>query len=129
MILTYLDKEFKSRYESTLSKVGTIGNGDVNTKIEISVSDSLPKIFSIELKGDDSNYTNTFPSSVDEDVDQYSNISVVESKFNKLHRVTGIGNTTLILLVGTAETSAYTSSDSAVLYILQIQKQHLQYLS
>ena len=63
------------------------------------------------MKGDDSNYTNTFPSSVDEDVDQYSNISVVESKFNKLHRVTGIGNTTFtITLVGTAETSAYTSS-------------------
>ena len=108
----YLDEEFKSRYESTLiSKVGTIGNGDVNTKIQISVSDSLPKNLFYRIEGDDSNYTNTFPSSVDEDVNQYSNISVVESKFNKLHRVTGVGDTTFtITLVGTAETSSYTSS-------------------
>ena len=51
---------------------------------------------------------NTYPSSVDTNVINYSNISTIDSKFNKNHTITGIGDTTFsFTLVGAAETSSY----------------------
>ena len=108
----YTDKEFKSRYESTLiRKVGTFGNSNTSTVISIDVSENLPKELFYRIEGDGIKYTNTYPSSADTDVDFYSNISVVKSKYNKKHRITGVGSTTFnFTLVGSAETTSYTSA-------------------
>ena len=108
----YTDANFESRYESKLiRKAGVFGNSSASTQITIDVDDTLPKELYYRIEGDDIKYTNTYPSSADRDVNRYSNISVVESKYNKKHRITGVGSTTFdFTLVGSAETTSYTSS-------------------
>ena len=108
----YTDNQFKTRYESgSIIKKGTFGDLNPSTEISISVSDALPESLFYRVEGDDLNYTNTFPSSANTDVDNYSSIDILSSKFNKLHTVTGIGSTTFdFTLVGSAETNSYASS-------------------
>ena len=109
----YNDNEFKSRYTSKLiTRSGTIGNGDPSTKIELNVSTDLPKNLYYRIEGIDSKYTDTYPSSVNTDVPSYSNIAVINSKYNNTeHRITSVGSTTFdFTLVGAAETTSYDST-------------------
>ena len=55
--------------------------------------------------------TDTYPTSVNEIAPNYSNITVVDSKYNQSYRLTSVGNTTFdFTLVGSAETTSYTSA-------------------
>ena len=108
----YTDDKFDGRYESTLiSKTGTIGDEDVATVIDIQVGTDLPKNLFYRIEGNDIKYTETYPSSVNEFVNDYSNIVVVDSKYNQSYRLTSVGSTTFdFTLVGAAETTSYTST-------------------
>ena len=114
----YIDEEFNSRYESKLIKKpvdvngnSIIGNNDPNTKIVLDINNDLLKEFYYRLEGDDSNFTDTHPSSVDENVSEYSKISIVDSKFNQNYTITSIASTEFgFTLVGSAETTSYTSA-------------------
>lgn len=97
-IVFYRDPEFKARYDTSLiKKQGVNGDKDLNTKILISVGSSLLNTFYYRVEGKDLNYLNTYPSSVNEEVSNYSKIKVLESKYNSIHKVSGIGSTTITL--------------------------------
>ena len=105
----YEDRDFQSRYESTLiERNGVIGDGSTGTKILIDVNENLPSSFYYRIEGDDSTYTDTYPTSVDTSVENYSNIRIVDSKFNQNYRLTSVGSTDFnFTLVGSAETTSY----------------------
>ena len=105
----YADSNFITKINSPdITKIGTIGDEDISTKINISIGSSFPSNCFYKVEGKGSNYMNTYPSSVDTNVINYSNISTIDSKFNKNHTITGIGDTTFsFTLVGAAETSSY----------------------
>jgi len=107
----YRDREFKSKFNSTgITTSGSFGDSNVDTKISITDTKNLPELF-YRLEGVDNNYTNTFPSSVYTETDKQPKISFVESKFNKEHRVTGVGSTTIsFTMPGIAETTLYDST-------------------
>ena len=103
----YLDKNFASKFrDSSIVKNGTFGTNSGN--IVISIGSSFPNELYYKIEGKGSNYIKTFPSVVDEDVVNSSRIDVLESRFNKVHTVSGIGSTTFsFALVGAAETTSY----------------------
>ncbi len=107
----YTDSTFISKYDTDLiSRSGTNGDGDSETKVVISVGSSLASEFYYRLEGINSNFTKTLPSAADDRVSNHSKIQLVDSKFNTRHRVTGIGNTTFKFNpTGVAETTSYTS--------------------
>jgi len=109
----YLDDKFKARYNSSLiTKTGVFGDLNPNTKININVTDDLPKTLFYRLEGKNNNYTNTFPSSINAEVNENSTIKVLDSKYNNSHIISGIGSTTFDFnFVGFAETTSYTSSN------------------
>tara|TARA_B100001287_G_scaffold62682_1_gene50868 strand:- start:17185 stop:27846 length:10662 start_codon:yes stop_codon:yes gene_type:complete len=106
----YKDNDFQCRYESTnIKRDGVIGDGVAGTQIIVDIDKDLLNNFYYRIEGDDVQYTNTYPTSVDETVDNYSTITKVESKFNQNYKITGIGDTTFTFtLVGSAETTSYT---------------------
>ena len=106
----YKDNDFQCRYESTnIKRDGVIGDGVAGTQIIVDIDKDLLNDFYYRVEGDDANFTSTFPTSVDETVDNYSTITKVESKFNQNYKITGIGDTTFTFtLVGAAETTLYT---------------------
>ena len=108
----YHDDKFQSRYESTLIKRdGVIGDGVATTQIIVDINENLPSSFYYRLEGDDTNFTDTHPNSVDESVANYSNIRIVESKFNQNYKVASVGVGTDysfgFTVVGSAETTSY----------------------
>ena len=108
----YNDKEFQSRYESTLFKrEGVIGDGTDASQIVFDINKNLPGSFYYRLEGVDTTFTDTYPNSADESVSNYSNIRIVESKFNQNYKVSSIGVGTDFsfgfTLVGAAETNSY----------------------
>ena len=107
----YRDREFKSKFNSTgITTSGSFGDSNTDTKISITDTKNLPELF-YRVEGVDNNYTNTFPSSVYTETDKQPKISFVESKFNKEHRVTGVGSTTIsFTMPGIAETTLYDST-------------------
>ena len=107
----YKDSQFKSKFNSTgITTAGSFGDSNTDTKISINNTTELPELF-YRIEGLDGNYTNTFPSSVYTETENKPKISFVESKFNKEHRVTGVGSTTIsFTLAGTAETTSYDST-------------------
>jgi len=109
----YNDREFQSRYESTLiTRDGIIGDGSPTTQIIIDINKNLSSSFYYRLEGDDTKYTDTYPTSTDVSVENYSNIRIVDSKFNQNYKVASIGVGTDysfgFTLVGSAETNSYT---------------------
>ena len=106
----YKDNKFQCRYDSlNIKRDGVIGDGSPTTQIIVDIDKDLLNTFYYRIEGDDANFTNTFPSSADETVDNYSTITKVESKFNQNYKLTGVGNTTFsFTLVGAAETTLYT---------------------
>jgi hypothetical protein len=108
----YTDDTFNSRFESKfIRREGTIGDGGANTKIIFDLTQDIPKNLYYRIEGDDANFTDTYPSSVNEDVTNYSNICIVDSKFNQNYRITSVASTTFnFTLVGSAETTSYTST-------------------
>ena len=108
----YTDNKFESKYESKLiTKVGTFGDGVVGTGVNISIGSSLPKRLYYKVVGKDTNYPNTFKDPVNIDVPNYSEIEVLESKFNGKHTIVGVGTTTITFnLPGIAETTSYQST-------------------
>ena len=106
----YNDSDFKSQYDTNLiSKTGINGDGNLTTKITISVDDSLEDNFYYRVVGRDNNFTKTISHFANEDVPNHSKIEVLDSKFNINHKVTGIGtNTFKFNPVGVAETTSYT---------------------
>ena len=111
----YHDNEFQSRYESTLIKRdGVIGDGVATTQIIVNINKDLPSNLYYRLEGDDTNFTDTYPSSADITVENYSNLHIVESKFNQNYKVASIGVGTDysfgFTVVGAAETTSYTSA-------------------
>jgi len=109
----YNDREFQSRYESTLiTRDGIIGDGSPTTQIIVDINKNLSSNFYYRLEGDDTNYTDTYPTSANETVRNYSNIRIVDSKFNQNYKVASIGVGTDhsfgFTLVGSAETNSYT---------------------
>ena len=109
----YTDREFNSKFNSTgITTTGSFGDSNTDTKISITNTTSLPDLF-YKIEGLDDKYTSTFPSSVYGETEIQPKISFVESKFNKEHRVTGVGSTTIsFTLAGTAETTSYDNTDS-----------------
>ena len=108
----YSDSNFISKNNSpNITRTGVIGDEDPNTKINISIASSFPSISFYRIEGQGSNYMNTYPNSVDENVPNYSTIEVNESKFNQNYTITGVGDTTFsFTLVGAAETTSYANS-------------------
>ena len=110
----YYDEKFESRFESDLIKkpsASEFGNTSASSKITIDVDETFPKILYYKLEGTGPKYTSTYPSSVDTEVPNHSKIKVVESDLNGTHRITGVAATTFtVSLVGSAETTSYTSS-------------------
>jgi hypothetical protein len=93
----YIDNKFKSKYESPLIQYkGNFGDGNSNTRILISNSESLPNLY-YRIEGKNLNYTNTYPSSTNEEVSNYSQIEFLDSKLNGNHRVSGVGSTTITI--------------------------------
>ena len=107
----YSDSEFKSKFDSTgITTSGSFGDSNTNTKITITDTKNLPELF-YRIEGLDDKYVDTFPSSVYTETDNQPKISFVESKFNREHRVTGVGSTTIsFTLAGAAETTSYNST-------------------
>ena len=105
----YNDRTFQSKYESTLIKSqGQIGDGAVGSRIIIDVNKNTPPSFYYRIEGKDNKFTDTHPSSVDESVDNYSNIRIVDSKFNQNYTLTSVGSTVFnFTVVGSAETTSY----------------------
>ena len=106
----YYDKTFQARFESTLIKRdGVIGDGGANTQIITTINKDLPSSFYYRVEGDDTKLTDSYPSAVNESVDNHSNICVVDSKFNQNYKLTSVGTTSFnFTLVGAAETTSYT---------------------
>ena len=105
----YNDQTFLSKYESTLVKSeGQIGDGASGSRILIDVNKNTPPSFYYRIEGKDDKFTDTHPSSVDESVDNYSNIRIVDSKFNQNYTLTsGVGTVFNFTVVGSAETTSY----------------------
>ena len=80
----FVDNNFKSNYNSDLIT-------KTDDKITISVTDSLASEFYYKVEGKESNITKTLSFAVDERVPNYSQIKVIDSKFNQEFKVTGIG--------------------------------------
>ena len=109
----YNDRTFQSKYESTLiERQGQIGDGVSGTRILIDINENLPSSFYYKLEGIDNKYTDTYPTSVDESVENYSNIRIVDSKFNQNYTLTSVGSTVFdFTLVGSAETTSYSPTE------------------
>ena len=106
----FIDNNFKSRYDSDL-----ITKSD--DKITISVTDQLRKEFYYKIEGKNSNIIKTLSFAVDERVPNHSQINVIDSKFNKEFRVTGIGtNIFKFNPTGIAETSLYDSTGISTVF-------------
>ncbi len=107
-IAFYSDENFKTRYDSGLiTRTGTIGDG-LTAKINVSLGSSISNKLYYRIEGKDLNYTKTYPSAVESDVVRSSEIEIVESKFNKIHRITGVANTAFTFnMVGSGETTLY----------------------
>ena len=108
----YNDKNFISKYDSSsVTREGAFGDGS-SGKLILDIDESFPDNIYYQVEGVGSNYVNTYESATNTEVRNYSNINVVESLFNKDHKVSaGIGTTTFaITLVGAAETTSYSSS-------------------
>ena len=100
----YEDKNLKSKYNSNLIT-------KTSDKITISVTDSLAQEFFYKIKGKKTNSFKTLSFPVDERVPNYSQIVLVESKFNDKFKVTGISSDTFKFnATGIAETTSYTST-------------------
>jgi len=100
----YEDINFKSKYNSGLIT-------KTSNKISISVASSLASEFYYRVEGKNTNTIKTLSFAVDERVPNYSQIVVVDSKFNKPFKVTGIStNTFKFNPTGIAETTSYTST-------------------
>ena len=82
-----------------------------NSKITIDIDETFPETLYYKLEGTGPKYTSTYPSSVDTEIPNHSKIKVVESDLNGTHRISGVAGTTFtVSLVGSAETTSYTSS-------------------
>ena len=106
----YTDNKFKSRFNSVgITTSGSFGQS--NSKITINNTEDLSNILYYRIEGLDTKYTTTFPSSVYTETDIEPKVTFVESKFNREHRVTGVGSTTISFsIAGTAETTFYDST-------------------
>ena len=62
-----------------------------NDKTTVSVASSLASEFYYKVEGKNNNVIKTLSFAVDERVPYYSQIVVVDSKFNRPFKVTGIG--------------------------------------
>ena len=94
-----------------ITKTGTIGDESTGTIITINVTSELPNNLFYRIEGEDNKYVNTYPSSASQFVNNYSNICVVDSKFNQSYKLTSVGSTTFgFTLVGAAETTSYDST-------------------
>ena len=128
----FVDNNFKSNYNSDLIT-------KTDDKITISVTDSLASEFYYKVEGKESNIIKTLSFAVDERVPNYSQIKVIDSKFNQEFKVTGIGTNTFefnptgvgintssytylnpvtgqSVVAGIAETSLYDSTDISSLF-------------
>ena len=100
----YLDKDFQSQFDSPLI-VKTA------SAINISVTSSLPKELYYKIQGLDTNYIKTYTDPIDTDVENYSLIEVIDSKYNGKHTIRTVTDKTLELnLPAIAETNSYTTS-------------------
>ena len=100
----YQDENFKSKYNSDLIT-------KTDDKTTVSVTSLLASEFYYKVEGKNNNVIKTLSFAVDERVPNYSQIVVVDSKFNKEFKVTGIGtNVFKFNPTGIAETSSYTST-------------------
>ena len=107
----YYDREFKSKLDSTtIVKTGVFGDADLTTKITINTDDSLPSTIFYKVSGKSTNFVNTLDHT-NTDVVDYSSIKLLDSKFNGLQRISGIGTTTFDFnMVGFAETTSYNTA-------------------
>ena len=114
----YYDNQFKSEYNSTLiRKFGTIGDSNSSSRINVSVGDSIENQFFYRIEGKDMKFTDTYPSSINTDVKNYSLIEVKQSIYNGSHIISGVGTTSFnFTLVGTAETTSYVLSGLSTAY-------------
>jgi len=114
----YYDNQFKSEYNSTLiRKYGTIGDSNPSSRINVYIGDSIENQFFYRIEGKDINFTDTYPSSTNTDVKNYSLIEIKQSIYNGSHIISGVGTTSFdFTLVGTAETTSYVSSGFSTAY-------------
>ena len=100
----YEDANFKSKYNSDLIT-------KTDAKTTVLVGSSLASEFYYKVEGKNTNIIKTLSFAVDERVPNYSQIIVIDSKFNKQFKVTGIGtNVFKFNPTGIAETTSYTST-------------------
>ena len=100
----YEDVNFKSKYNSNLIT-------KTDAKTTVLVGSSLASEFYYKVEGKNTNNIKTLSFAVDERVPNYSQLVVVDSKFNKPFKVIGIGtNVFEFNPTGIAETSSYTST-------------------
>ena len=114
----YYDNQFKSEYNSTLiRKYGTIGDSNPSSRINVSIGDSIENQFFYRIEGKDIKFTDTYPSSTNTDVENYSLIEVKESIYNGSHIISGVGSTSFnFTLVEAPETTSYNASGFSTAY-------------
>ena len=103
----YSDINFTDKISSNyIQQNGEIGDGSTDSKIIIRTDDISLERFYYRVENDNllDNFANT-------DIQNHSTIDIIESKFNRLQTVTGVGNTTITFnsKVGSAETTTYSS--------------------
>tara|TARA_B100000427_G_scaffold175279_1_gene145750 strand:- start:3 stop:11099 length:11097 start_codon:yes stop_codon:yes gene_type:complete len=108
----YTDNTYRSRFISAgITTEGSFGDSNPDSKISISVDDSFPSELYYRVEGVDGNYTNTYPSSIYTETTIEPKIEIVESKFNKKHKIAGVASTTVnFVIAGTAETTSYSGT-------------------
>ena len=107
----YHDQDFKNLYGdsrtplNSITQTGIIGDGSTSTRIEIDSKTELPDTIFYRLED------NSIENFVNTDVIDHSTIKIVSTKFNGLHTITAVGNTSITYnsIVGTAETDVYSS--------------------
>ena len=103
----YSDINFTDKISSNyIQQNGEIGDGSADSKIIIRTGDISLERFYYRVENDNllDNFANT-------DIQNHSTIDIIESKFNRLQTVIGVGNTTITFnsKVGSAETTTYSS--------------------
>ena len=107
----YSDKNFKDKISlSFIERPLSIGQDEPSNKFIIRTNNtSLEKLY-YRVEND-----NLFDNFANTDIQNHSLIDIVESKFNALQIVSGVGNTTITFnsKVGSAETTLYSSYESS----------------
>jgi photosystem II stability/assembly factor-like uncharacterized protein len=110
----YVDNSFTNKINlKNITRNGVPGDGKVTTRVNLKLDTNIPSQFYYKLNpvGISTITTNAYAYNVDKDVDAYSQINVLASKYNGFYRITSVGSTTFKFdMLEQPETIIYTNS-------------------